>query len=277
MQPSYGSTAASLERFLGLVESYLAQAIAEGQGSAKPLSAFEETLGKLVDLVKPFATCEREPDPLRETWKALATTQTTLSEDIEVFSEELASRVAAWDKTGNGSPRENTHLHATRGALHELTDHCRELISQIDLAVKQAAQAVDIAVRELDARRSDQWDNADINRKRKALEDPRAAGVEALRSVRYFTSQADWLQERFPDAEFRDVDGLVKLVTRSEIEEHDWSLTPGRYVGVAPDEEDEDFDFEKAMRWIHVELKGLDSEAGKLARRIGHNFEALGI
>ena len=29
---------------------------------------------------------------------------------------------------------------------------------------------------------------------------------------------------------------LVKLVDRTEIEAHDWSLTPGRYVGVAPDE-----------------------------------------
>ena len=46
-----------------------------------------------------------------------------------------------------------------------------------------------------------------------------------------------------PGAELRDVEGLVKLVDRAEIEANDWSLTPGRYVGVAPEEEDEDFDF----------------------------------
>ena len=73
--------------------------------------------------------------------------------------------------------------------------------------------------------------------------------------------EADWLQERFPEAELRDVEGLVKLVDRSEIEAHDWSLTPGRYVGVAPEKEDEDFDFEEALRSIHIDLQELNEEA----------------
>ena len=89
--------------------------------------------------------------------------------------------------------------------------------------------------------------------------------------------QADWLQERFPKAELRDVEGLVKLVDRSEIEAHDWSLTPGRYVGVAPEEVDEDFDFEEALRAIHIDLQGLNEEAAELAVRIARNFEELGV
>ena len=52
--------------------------------------------------------------------------------------------------------------------------------------------------------------------------------------MRYFWKQAHWLTERFPDAKLCDVEGLVKLVDRTEIEANDWSLTPGRYVGVAP-------------------------------------------
>ena len=88
--------------------------------------------------------------------------------------------------------------------------------------------------------------------------------------------QADWLQERFPNAELCDVEGLVKLVSRAEIEERDRSLTPGRYVGVAPEEEDEDFDFEEALRSIHLDLQGLNEEASQLAARIARNFEELG-
>ena len=68
----------------------------------------------------------------------------------------------------------------------------------------------------------------------------------------------------------------MKLVDRSEIESHDRSLTPGRYVGVAPEEEDEDFDFEEALRSIHIDLKGLNEEAVELAARIARNFEELG-
>ena len=41
------------ERFLKLVEGYLAQAIEEGHATAEPLSTFEEALGKLVDLMEP--------------------------------------------------------------------------------------------------------------------------------------------------------------------------------------------------------------------------------
>ena len=62
-----------------------------------------------------------------------------------------------------------------------------------------------------------------------------------------------------------------------DIEAADWSLTPGRYVGVAPEEVDEDFDFEETLRDIHIELKGLNAEAVELAENISRNFEELGV
>ena len=77
----------------------------------------------------------------------------------------------------------------------------------------------------------------------KALEAARELVKDALKSIRTFHGHAEWLVSRFPDAELVDVEGLVKLVSHEEIEANDWSLTPGRYVGVAPEPEDEDFDF----------------------------------
>ena len=265
------------ERFLSLVEGYLAQAVMEGQRTTGPLLAFEEALSKQIDLARPFATEARDPDPLGETWAELTSAQVTLSADIEGFASEVMARVAEWDKTGKGATRENATLHAAREGLHDIAARCRDLTKQIDLSAKLVGRAVDIAVRELDARKSDHWANTDINATGRALEDARAAGVEALRKARYFVLQADWLQERFPKAELRDVEGLVKLVARTEVEEHDWSLTPGRYVGVAPDDEDEDFDFEEALRSIHIDLLGLNDEAAELATRISRNFEELRV
>ena len=156
-----------------------------------------------------------------------------------------------------------------------MAERCRDLTKQIDLAAQLADRAVDIAVKELDARQSDLWANTDINRASRAFQDARACAVEALRSVRYYVRQADWLQERFPDGELRDVEGLVKLVDRTEIEANDWSLTPGRYVGVAPEEEDDDFDYEEALRSIQMDLGALNEEASELAARITRNFESL--
>jgi len=64
---------------------------------------------------------------------------------------------------------------------------------------------------------------------------------------------------------------------QQNIEANDWSLTPGRYVGVAPEEEDDGFDFEENLREIHVELEDLNAEAVKLAEKIKKNFEELGV
>ena len=265
------------DRFLKLVESYLAQAVKAGQATAEPLEIFKKTLGKLIDLAKLFATEKHDPNPLADTWKELTSAQTTLSTCVEALAAEVAARAANWNEGGNDGMRDNAALQAAREDLCDMAERCRDLTKQIDLAAKLSGRAVDIALKELEARESDLWANSDIGKARRKIENARAGAVEALRRARYFVRQADWLQERFPDAELRDIEGLVKRVNRSEIEAHDWSLTPGRYVGVAPEEEDEDFDFEEALRSIHMDLTGLNEEAVALAARIARNFEELGL
>ena len=171
------------ERFLDLVEAYLSQAVAEGQATHEPLETFEEALGALIDLAEPFATEKRDPDPLADTWEELTSTQATLSADIEAFTGEVAARAADWAKRGNGPLRDNAALHVAREGLHDMSQQCRDLTSQIDLAAKLAVRLVDTAVKELDARRSERWANAETNKARKTLEDARAEAVDALRRV----------------------------------------------------------------------------------------------
>jgi type I restriction enzyme M protein len=264
-------------RFLSLVEFYLAEAVAKGQAAQVPLSTFVGVLGKLTDLLKPFATQLRDPDPLDDSWKDLNAAQAIVTTDIEGIGVEFEKRAKAWTASAKPQGRDNAALHAAREGLHPLADRYRDLTKQIDLLVKLVGRVIDAAVKELDARESDLWANVEINKARKALETARVEAVEALRLARYFVKQADWLQERFPDATLRNVEGLVKLVDRAEITANDWSLTPGRYVGVAPEEVDEDFDFEETLRSIHIDLKGLNEEAAELASRIAKNFQELGI
>ena len=264
------------DRFLRLVESYLAQAVAEGQATAEPLTSLENALGTLIALAEPFATAERDPNPLAEIWEDLISAQNMLSADIVGLADEVGARAANWNEDANDWTRDNDALHAVREGLRDMAERCRDLTKQIDVAAKLTGQAIGIAVKELKARESDLWANGDVSRARRALEYERRAAGDSLRRARYFVQQADWLQERFPGAQLRDVEGLVKLIERSDIKAHDWSLTPGRYVGVAPEEEDEDFDFEEALRAIHIDLAGLDEEAAALAARIARNFEELG-
>ncbi len=260
------------ERFLKLVESYLERALANGAAAAAPLDAFTQALTSLHDLVQPFVTQPREPDPLAETWAELTSLRATLASDIAAFKTEMAARSSAWRTT----TRDNAGLTGARVALHPAAERDRDLTKAVDLVAKLAARVVDVAVKDLGAREADGWSNAEMTRARKTLETARAEAVEALHQVRYFMKQADWLQERFPEATLRDMEGLVKLVSREEIKAHDWSLTPGRYVGVAPEEVDEDFDFEEALRSIHIDLKGLSEDAAELAAKIAKRFEELG-
>ena len=107
----------------------------------------------------------------------------------------------------------------------------------------------------------------------RSLEGTRASAVEALRRARDFVNRTDWLRECCPNARLCDVEGLVKLVGRAEIEAHDWSVTPGRYGGVAPGEEE--FEIEEALRSLRTDLKGLNGETMALAAQIARNFEEL--
>src|SRR5207248_5061027 len=123
-----------------------------------------------------------------------------------------------------------------------------------------------VAEKDANAKDHESWDGRAIGRLEKELDARRKDAVEQLKATAYFERQAHWLLSRFPDAKVVAVPGLVRLVDRKEIKAADWSLTPGRYVGVAPAEVDEDFDFEQALADIHVELADLNEEAVALAK-----------
>ncbi|MDD9962050.1 MAG: class I SAM-dependent DNA methyltransferase [Gammaproteobacteria bacterium] len=263
------------DRFLRLVESYLARAVMEGELAAGLLGTFEDALSKLVDLATSFATVVRDPDPLAETWRELVSAQGRLSADIDAFAADIVKQTARWNDGASGGSRDNAALHSVRENMHSAVEGCRNLIGLVDLVAKLGGRAVDISVKKLDARTVDQWSNADVIRARRAVEQARVEVADALRQTRYFVHQADWLQEHFPNAKLCDVEGLVKLVSRDEIADHDWSVTPGRYVGVTPEENDEDFDFEEALRAIHMDLEELNGQAVILAMRIAKDFKEL--
>ncbi len=71
----------------------------------------------------------------------------------------------------------------------------------------------------------------------------------------YFEAQIQWLNERFPNGVYEDVTGLCKAATFAEIEEQDWSMNPGRYVGVVIEEDgltEEEFLAEMKERHLRI-------------------------
>jgi type I restriction enzyme M protein len=70
---------------------------------------------------------------------------------------------------------------------------------------------------------------------------------------------------------YADVPGLCKAASIGEIEQQDWSLNPGRYVGVAAGEGISDEDFKARLGTLNEELLALNEMARKLEGVIAEN------
>ncbi len=82
---------------------------------------------------------------------------------------------------------------------------------------------------------------------------------------------AAMMAETFGDEGYKDISGLCKVATRAEIEAQDWSLNPGRYVGVAAGEQVDDADFRERLEALQEELEVLNAEAARLQEAIAEN------
>ncbi|WP_079529951.1 type I restriction-modification system subunit M [Halobacillus hunanensis] len=98
---------------------------------------------------------------------------------------------------------------------------------------------------------------------------------------KYFQKQIDWLLERFPDGKYQDVIGLCKVATldgEDGIIDQDYSLNPGRYVGVVIEDDGMTAEqFKDNLADLNDELKKLNEEARGLEVQIEKNLDSLVI
>jgi type I restriction enzyme M protein len=83
------------------------------------------------------------------------------------------------------------------------------------------------------------------------------------------------LADAFPQNKYRNVPGLCKVASRNEIEAQDWSLNPGRYVGVAAGQQEDEEEFRTKLETLQEELETLNAEATQLQRQIARNVAEL--
>ncbi|HRV71696.1 MAG TPA: N-6 DNA methylase, partial [Thermovirgaceae bacterium] len=249
------------EKYLDLVGGYCRRMLAEGEGcfaarddsgeKTKPLPSFIASLTALREALQAFLANPSKDVAFEELQKELEEAVSVFKGDVETFREHLSEQQSTWE----GQKITNGELKKAVDRLVSLGESSRDLVKQTDLIFKIASRFME-AIPQAFAPRQSSGGNGigQMKRQLRDLDVARALAVDQLKQVRYFWKQARWLTERFPEAKLCDVPGLVKLVDKAEIEANDWSLTPGRYVGVAPEEVDENFDFEETLREIHVEL-----------------------
>lgn len=91
--------------------------------------------------------------------------------------------------------------------------------------------------------------------------------------------QIDWLLERWPEGKYQDVIGLckvAKLEGEDGIIDQDYSLNPGRYVGVVIEDDGmTEEEFAKVMKLNFSELKNLNNKAKTFIDEIEGNIKIL--
>ena len=85
---------------------------------------------------------------------------------------------------------------------------------------------------------------------------------------------AELMTTHFPDGAYVDVPGLCKVATVEQIEAQGWSLSPGRYVGVA-EQDTEAFDFAERLGELNEKLEVLNAETHQLEERIAENMTMI--
>lgn len=176
-------------------------------------------------------------------------------------------------------------IHETSVPKIEEAAHLAKAIRKPqDKVIKQLLDIISTANKEHQLNKNKDWKELNLKEQLdqlKALQQQLSGNPDEeepglLYETEYFYKQAHWLTSRFPESIYADVEGLCKVVTQKDIEAKDWSLSPGRYVGVDTTTDD-DFDYEERLKEIHIELDGLNVEAIALARTISENYKESAI
>jgi type I restriction enzyme M protein len=263
------------DKYLHIVKVYLQNICEECELIPDKVAKFEQThhlLSQQVDKLKDVdEEKKKEYQELVKEWKE---TYILYEKDKESTVSLINDYRNKWCKN---LPETNDKQHKAKDAFSPIAEKIKGLIKQIDLIYKLALRTVDFAEKELDTKSNSVWDSRAVNKQKKELDEQRKDAVEQLRQANYFYRQVVWLQDNFPEAKLRNVEGLVRLVSQKEIEKNDWSLTPGRYVGVAPPPPEDEDEISERLNEIHIELADLNKEATELAQVIERNFQELGL
>jgi len=142
-----------------------------------------------------------------------------------------------------------------RGETERLTALLNKYKSQADDHAQQAAaqlKVVEQIKKEKPENKTDsKAEERELKRWEKQVEEAEIKYKTLHDKQLYFEAQIQWLNDRFPNGVYEDITGLCKAATMAEIEEQDWSLNPGRYVGVVIEEDgltEEEFLAEMSIR-----------------------------
>jgi len=262
------------DRFVSLVDHYFAQGVASLHAHDATVEALCAQLFEALD----DPAHRQTVTDLKKQWKTLG----KLEDRYATYLDSTASArheppsVRAESKTVLAEPVEAKALDTHNTAQHKLHAAFTPFFATLHAGLK----ALDKTLRQLEKQQSDTAQLAgkrgSTARKTKVLKTALDTLHTEVKDTEMWFSHIQWLQARFPKAQYEDVTGLCKLVTRAEVAEQDWSLNPGRYVGVVIEEDGKtEEEFVSGLLEMNAELAKLNAAARVLEDVIAGNVALL--
>ncbi|MEM9119738.1 MAG: class I SAM-dependent DNA methyltransferase [Cyanobacteria bacterium P01_F01_bin.56] len=255
------------QRFVGLIARYFQQGmekLRENQTQVKPVSA---QLITVLDEDDESTTGKEAAVDFLQLWDGL--------EPLEQAYQGYQKNHAAL--SGKNSDESST-VESQNQAQHELSQAFLPFFEQLHKGLKQLDKTIrthETALLEK-AKREKNGKRTQIDRQVKALKVTLEELHSEVKSAESFFGHIRWLQERFPVARYEDVTGLCKLATPDEVKEQDYSLNPGRYVGVVIEEDGKtEEEFIAEILELNQQLAMLHQEAHQLEGVIAHNVKQI--
>ncbi|HQS32550.1 MAG: N-6 DNA methylase [Polaromonas sp. 39-63-203] len=247
-------------RFVALVDHYFAQGVASLHAHQVSVEAL---CAQLFEALEDKAARKTVTD-LKKQWSSLAHLEDRYAGYLDSLSAVRVEPVEA-----SSVKKYNTAQHQLRAAFTPFFTALHADLKALDKTLRQHEKQLSDAA-QLEGKRGS------TDRKTKLLKTALEALHAEVKESEVWFSHILWLQERFPKAEYEDVAGLCKLATRAEVEEQDWSLNPGRYVGVVIEEDGKtEEEFISGLLKMNGELTRLNMEARALEDVITGNVMLL--
>ncbi|MEZ5625541.1 MAG: N-6 DNA methylase [Nitrosomonas sp.] len=252
-------------KFVRIIDRYFAMGMArliENRQKVEPVSAqllevLDDVTGR--QAMDELVRCWKELDKLQDHYQHYLQQSTLVipndSEESYAYTESSAATVNV----------KNQAQHQLREVFNPFFAALHDSLKWLDKTVRQhEKQQAELA--QMEGKR------AATDRRTKALKTALEELHQEVKNAEVYYRHIHWLQERFPNAEYEDVTGLCKLATPEEIKEQDYSLNPGRYVGVVIEEDGKtEEEFIKELLAMSDELASLNSAARELEEVITHN------
>jgi type I restriction enzyme M protein len=171
------------------------------------------------------------------------------------------------------------HVGATVVQKNKAQHQLRESFDPFFAAMRQGLKLLDKTMRLHEKQQAEhEADGKRVasERKIKALKTALNALHTEAKECEVFFRHIHWLQERFPEARYENVTGLCKLAAPTDLKEQEYSLNPGRYVGVVIEEDGKtEEDFISDVINLNEELVRLNRAAVALEATITTNVKAI--